>query len=210
MGCQLYERSGNFNPLPPWGGRPCNRPDIIKDALRFQSTPSVGRETALNHSNARTNERFQSTPSVGRETSLLSSPRKLKGISIHSLRGEGDLPETLGNALAFNFNPLPPWGGRRTYYAHERRGRKIFQSTPSVGRETLYPVRFGSEPKKFQSTPSVGRETPRPDDRKKHRKNDFNPLPPWGGRLRDSKMKLYKLKISIHSLRGEGDSIQRD
>ncbi len=56
-------------------------------------------------------------------------------ISIHSLRGEGDVQVHIGEQLTHTF-----------------------QSTPSVGRET------GGEKKeegghKFQSTPSVGRET---------------------------------------------------
>ena len=59
----------------------------------FQSTPSVGRATTKN-TNQRANNakgKFQSTPSVGRAT----------------LKGRRSVP------LQWNFNPRPPWGGRR-------------------------------------------------------------------------------------------------
>ena len=102
---------------------------------------------------------------------------------------------------------------------------EIFQSTPSVWRETVHIVK---QKKKniFQSTPSVWRETQL--NKKYHggitisihslrmegdgsiMSNDsktghFNPLPPYGGR-RDV-LKLIKViyRISIHSLRMEGD-----
>ena len=35
------------------------------------------------------------------------------GISIHALRGEGDLSERVKMLEHKNFNPRPPWGGRR-------------------------------------------------------------------------------------------------
>ena len=102
----------------------------------FQSTPSVGRETynalwVILHA-----FRFQSTPSVGRETRYegkkmpwdIISIHSLRGegdafgswvyligscISIHSLRGEGDARKQYYNVCVDDFNPLPPWGGRR-------------------------------------------------------------------------------------------------
>ena len=101
-------------------------------------------------------------------------------ISIHALRGEGDLLcKSLIGKLDY-FNPRPPWGGRLT----GRRGTlfsRLFQSTPSVGRATFTLIKnpktleisihalrgegdpargyCGSECKLFQSTPSVGRAT---------------------------------------------------
>ncbi len=104
-----------------------------------------------------------------------------------------------------HFNPLPPWGGRQPPAV--RTGMlRIFQSTPSVGRETMRWTVCRSR-KRFQSTPSVGRET------QNHRYffaiacisihslrgegdseleldvlsfSNFNPLPPWGGRLQET------------------------
>ena len=103
--------------------------------------------------------RFQSTPSVGRATFILSF------IMIYSL----------------NFNPRPPWGGRHRVGAFFGCPIK-FQSTPSVGRATQGFFENLIESIKFQSTPSVGRATLfhlfGADSR-----SNFNPRPPWGGRL---------------------------
>ena len=61
----------------------------------------------------------------------------------------------------------------------------------------------------FQSTPSVGRET---DVIKLYTEltYDFNPLPPWGGRHTTAKSAQNLESISIHSLRGEGDEFNDD
>ena len=56
----------------------------------------------------------------------------------------------------------------------------------------------------FQSTPSVGRETTF-RTLLKNTSEYFNPLPPWGGRHFRERYTLYAIHISIHSLRGEGD-----
>ena len=100
-------------------------------------------------------------------------------ISIHSLRVEGDGWRTALNA----------------YF-------RVFQSTPSVWRETAQEF-VGNELLRFQSTPSVWRET--------HTvirqlvSLDFNPLPPCGGRPTKKSDDPKVTKISIHSLRVEGD-----
>ena len=122
---------------------------------------------------------FQSTPSVWRETYNASEYDLMWGISIHSLRMEGDgaitTPGYVGDISIhslrmegdsrhcacgrsqLHFNPLPPHGGRLPFS-----NRRFTDST-------------------FQSTPSAWRET-----------HNWKPLP-----LRDC--------ISIHSLRMEGD-----
>ena len=124
--------------------------------------------------------------------------------------------------------------------------RGQFQSTPSVWRETVFSVFYGKI-LPFQSTPSVWRETQRATaqcltvlisihslrvegdesiDIKTDAENDFNPLPPCGGRRPILFKLLSKIyfnplppcggrhvptslatleKISIHSLRVEGD-----
>ena len=80
-----------------------------------------------------------------------------------------------------------------------------FQSTPSVGRATgrhALPVLL---PAVFQSTPSVGRATTIPA-RIEIYSSDFNPRPPWGGRRCGLELLQIEIAISIHALRGEGDS----
>ena len=79
----------HFNPLPPYGGRPERRCLAMK---RFK---------------------FQSTPSVWRETYNASEYDLMWGISIHSLRMEGDFVTLFYFHLCTShFNPLPPHGGR--------------------------------------------------------------------------------------------------
>ena len=104
-------KPGNFNPLPPHGGR-------LMPIVIFFFSPA-----------------FQSTPSAWRETNVLPNPMPNHGISIHSLRMEGDPLTAQLETIAFisihslrmegdcipisrilqtcHFNPLPPHGGRR-------------------------------------------------------------------------------------------------
>ena len=89
---------------------------------------------------------------------MLDNLKLGRQISIHALRGEGDKSSRLSNET-----------------------RSQFQSTPSVGRATISEQCSSVRPS-FQSTPSVGRAT------LLHmawisQKGDFNPRPPWGGRL---------------------------
>ena len=86
----LLKLHGNFNPLPPCGGRP--------GAAFDNMLPRV--------------------------------------ISIHSLRVEGDYADSLLLLRIGYFNPLPPCGGRPTYPDIYFKILTIFQSTPSVWRET--------------------------------------------------------------------------
>ena len=127
-------------------------------------------------------------------------------ISIHSLRMEGDISIKNMTANYPYFNPLPPYGGRHPRM-RLRRMPETFQSTPSVWRETVLQV--------------VGQSTG----------HHFNPLPPYGGRrgrrgrgtgrggfqstpsvwretFSGTKTGLER-RISIHSLRMEGDRASR-
>ena len=81
--------NGHFNPLPPCGGR-LNGSGDSRQQWRFQSTPSVWRETYL-LATMPESAVFQSTPSVWRETADRQSRLRRVWISIHSLRVEGDL-----------------------------------------------------------------------------------------------------------------------
>ena len=100
---------------------------------------------------------FQSTPSVWRETEGMQKLKPYLYISIHSLRVEGDGGVNGTHHLATDFNPLPPCGGRLKPPEYTVT-LSLFQSTPSVWRETVncWCRRIHSI---FQSTPSVWRET---------------------------------------------------
>ncbi len=149
-------------------------------------------------------KKFQSTPSVGRATPKQKPKKTNKGISIHALRGEGDLV-LVSCALihTFYFNPRPPWGGRRLWLGSTGLLYR-FQSTPSVGRATSKTYQTFFPKFKFQSTPSVGRATP-PLQELVTQSANFNPRPPWGGRPPNLQAYTLSTSISIHALRGEGD-----
>ncbi len=168
-----------FNPRPPWGGRQEQRTNLnLKE--KFQSTPSVGRATTSRRPRATTISRFQSTPSVGRAT----------------VTGETD------SDLVIDFNPRPPWGGRRYRRKISCLNCHFNPRPPWGGRPAQGGRKFKSC--KFQSTPSVGRAT-RPNLFRLQYRRNFNPRPPWGGRPEASMCPVSRLKISIHALRGEGD-----
>ena len=153
----------------------------VQKLRTFQSTPSVRRETDYGTTDDAEDVQFQSTPSVRRETAMF-------------LRF---------STCEMYFNPLPPCGGRRDIDgAFQVLGE--FQSPPSVRRETLenniisekrmeisiHSLRAEgdqglsdtcSRTRQFQSTPSVRRETS-PQVRTAQSYENFNPLPPCGGR----------------------------
>ena len=146
-----------FNPRPPWGGRLKRATSYAAHSV-FQSTPSVGRATIGAHLLHFISFLFQSTPSVGRATAV---PTRLSSIvimiSIHALRGEGDV-------ISFIF----------------RSRIQLFQSTPSVGRATSRARSIFEVPKDFNPRPPWGGRRALKFARRQQ--SYFNPRPPWGGR----------------------------
>ena len=104
--------------------------------------------------------------------------------------------------LVIDFNPRPPWGGRRYRRKISCLNCHFNPRPPWGGRPAQGGRKFKSC--KFQSTPSVGRAT-RPNLFRLQYRRNFNPRPPWGGRPEASMCPVSRLKISIHALRGEGD-----
>ena len=171
----------NFNPLPPWGGRPVNSSLTKVSRMHFNPLPPWGgrqfyllpvfqehdisihslRGEGDNGAVHTTQSKggFQSTPSVGRETSL----------------------ESCQIYFRFYFNPLPPWGGRRPRRLSRFKFRRVI---------SIHSLRGEGDGTDYYYT-SYG--------------NNFNPLPPWGGRQNRFSLLVTTLEISIHSLRGEGD-----
>ena len=154
-----------------------------------------------------------------------STPALRRTISIHSLRVEGDLINAMhlntskisihslrveGDWYAFvrlfvsglHFNPLPPCGGR-PLFASIRVPHFVFQSTPSVWRETALPKH--RERRRPISIHSLRVEGDQMFSFGSQPIKHFNPLPPCGGRRKDSVAMCYIVDISIHSLRVEGD-----
>ena len=145
----------------------------------FQSTPSAWRETICGYNeNQFTGISIHSLRMEG-DLQRGERVRTKHRISIHSLRMEGDLICISLDALTTDFNPLPPHGGRPSS-THFSGRRKKFQSTPSAWRETCN-TRSSDHGRLFQSTPSAWRET-----------KSTTGVDTWEF-------------ISIHSLRMEGD-----
>ena len=168
-----------FNPLPPYGGRLASDRNDVR-SRHFNPLPPYGGRPWIEMPTCTHLSKVQSTPSVWRETVFTSHSQTLPGISIHSLRMEGDPRHDMPAEFLRNFNPLPPYGGRLRENSSPG-GGLVFQSTPSVWRETgvVFPVavdtvisihslrmegdymRLGDSfiDSAFQSTPSVWRET---------------------------------------------------
>ena len=108
---------------------------------------------------------------------------KFTAISIHSLRGEGDIPgDAVGVFLNISIHSLRGEGDAEK--KHDKRVLSI--SIHSLRGEGDVTIRTLPDPEiLFQSTPSVGRETLVALDL------------------------LRIIRISIHSLRGEGDVFNR-
>ena len=140
---------------------------------------------------------------MGRATLPLLRRCPLSDISIHALRGEGDIDWSILLPNLSNFNPRPPWGGRQDSSSgselnifisiHALRGEgdakaeahsvevPVFQSTPSVGRATFAVFNLCHFGGYFNPRPPWGGRPIRPTPQD-HMPCYFNPRPPWGGR----------------------------
>ena len=169
----------NFNPRPPWGGRP-TRIKIKRMFAPFQSTPSVGRAT----------DGEKSTEKDGQL------------ISIHALRGEGDSVMICSSSRFADFNPRPPWGGRQLPSQRIQLLPHFNPRPPWGGRPARSVYRTALPP--FQSTPSVGRATDLNINIKAKVIISIHALRGEGDRVLGARRHIGLL-ISIHALRGEGD-----
>ena len=178
--CVEKRQREDFNPRPPWGGRQ-NQGAVDASVKEFQSTPSVGRATATNLGLKNDRADFNPRPPWGgrlchnphrRHTTADISIHALRGegdlaikvvrkfgikISIHALRGEGDRRRVATAPNICNFNPRPPWGGRQELIVQYNRLRHFNPRPPWGGRH-------------------------RPPFSESHHTKNFNPRPPWGGR----------------------------
>ena len=171
--------SFHFNPLPPHGGRLITCANDFS-VLIFQSTPSAWRETRFVCRTIDSRMYFNPLPPHGGRLDAGDTRFAHYGISIHSLRMEGDavriliqkcqpyfnplpphggrLPTSCISSSHLHFNPLPPHGGRLRFRCNLQVD-VVFQSTPSAWRETPNVV-INAICAAFQSTPSAWRETP--------------------------------------------------
>ena len=104
---------------------------------RFLSTPSVGRATAGREGDPVALAVFLSTPSVGRATLVKVFGGSQILISIHALRGEGDLARDGRDMWPPGFLSTPSVGRATSSSFSSSLWALIFLSTPSVGRATM-------------------------------------------------------------------------
>ena len=106
----------------------------LQKVSKFLSTPSARRATAETPSLSQA-WIFLSTPSARRATATAAASSAQTKISIHALREEGDRFPAALPAVARNFYPRPPRGGRRPPHRRPLTKRE-FLSTPSARRAT--------------------------------------------------------------------------
>ena len=143
----------HFNPLPPYGGRPIAH-CAVKLVVNFNPLPPYGGRLETYHS-VTDAVAFQSTPSVWRETDIDSDEEEGKNISIHSLRMEGDLVYTPFRGNRAYFNPLPPYGGRPS----RLRGQPWhdhFNPLPPYGGRPSSNLQLRASPVHFNPLPPYG------------------------------------------------------
>ena len=174
-----------FYPRPPRGGRPekaaCARGDM---AISIHALREEGDLRGLPRGLLLLRISIHALREEGDDLTI-HVDRDLRRISIHALREEGDHCMNTASMSVSYFYPRPPRGGRPQL---ETYGGKLveFLSTPSARRATQSVMSFWYTTSLFLSTPSARRATPR---------RGGSGLP---------------CGISIHALREEGDSKNRD
>ena len=173
-------RHDNFYPRPPRGGRQ-PLPVMLWPLLLFLSTPSAGRAT--------TGENHR---------------HRQEQISIHALRGEGDRRKTanLRGGIEISIHALRGEGDGR--WTGRPGGWKISIHALRGEGDVLEKVVY-QKLNEFLSTPSAGRATSELTATMPSCEN-FYPRPPRGGRPPCLPLLRGEQGISIHALRGEGDS----
>ena len=140
-----------------------------------------GEGNAIRGSDIKNSVRFQSTPSAGRATRREPLQQGLNAISIHALRGEGNYPaRPLYRGDCISIHALRGEGNGETTRC--ARTRCHFNPRPPRGGQLMDTIRM------TQRSP------------------DFNPRPPRGGQPDITSTPLLYNTISIHALRGEGNS----
>ena len=199
-------RLSNFYPRPPRGGRQVggggrgggqtflSTPSARRATFPFcghlpifvfLSTPSARRATRVRQAVWLASMNFYPRPPRGGRRPSTAGRVRYRDISIHALREEGDDRAAGIDRTNSYFYPRPPRGGR----LHSSRCQNInlgFLSTPSARRATASSWACSQYRGIFLSTPSARRATA-------HQEIDH-----------------FRIHISIHALREEGDDNQLD
>ena len=200
----------NFYPRPPRGGRPCaSRPRPRRDCISIHALREEGDEP--NRKGVSTMKIFLSTPSARRATTAPCRPYTVPchfyprpprggrlrhchrsgqggGISIHALREEGDPFGYRRVKLKNDFYPRPPRGGR--LYLRKSRSDLEAISIHALREEGDKVSRVPS----WTSTISIHalrEEGDRMGCERVHRRTDFYPRPPRGGRPKPTRNDMH-------------------
>ena len=191
----------------------------------FLSTPSARRATYAELTGMLA-EKFLSTPSARRATLMVirvppkysdfypRPPRGGRRLRVMSRRGTWLFLSTPSARRAtfqrdtqdqndIHFYPRPPRGGRPGIVCLEQSKLTYFYPRPPRGGR-LFPVFISFFGSLFLSTPSARRATLLLKRTMSSCRN-FYPRPPRGGRLCTRLSARFRLAISIHALREEGD-----
>ena len=174
---QLY-----FYPRPPRGGRQPDSAPITHPSKHFYPRPPRGGRRIINEETDR-----------------------LRKISIHALREEGDAILANQNHIPYeiSIHALREEGDG----ADQRHQRQHCISIHALREEGDQKTRIASGPRgRFLSTPSARRATVQRAPRDQNHPH-FYPRPPRGGRLEVAPDNNPKNGISIHALREEGDVV---
>ena len=195
----------NFYPRPPRGGRPA-RTTATSRQMRFLSTPSARRATT-NRSLEVVTAQFLSTPSARRATSPRSFGGRIWIISIHALREEGDTPAISWRKRGkISIHALREEGDLVQVGAPQRHNG--FLSTPSARRATKFLGGVCADSQDFYPRPPRGGRHYRLVRLAKFDEFLSTPSARRATTQQDTPQKRYT--ISIHALREEGDSKNRD
>ena len=123
--------------------------------------------------------RFLSTPSARRATTSRDVQARYLIISIHALREEGDILDNYGFAVATDFYPRPPRGGRPAAFALQRAAAYFYPRPPRGGRRTRRPR---SNPRCGISIHALREEGDLTFSTTFDTATNFYPRPPRGGR----------------------------
>ena len=190
----------NFYPRPPWGGRPrpcppyrpqgqisihalrgegdCDTGRFRHDCGNFYPRPPWGGRQLSSLFNNAFHHFYPRPPWGGRQTGQRIAAL-IERISIHALRGEGDIKQEENQHEKVYFYPRPPRGGRRDSGAFLKDCANFYPRSPRGGRPRKNSLLWLVST--FLSTPSAGRATNLvwPVE---GRSMDFYPRPPRGGR----------------------------
>ena len=203
---RLRAEAADFYPRPPRGGRPtsCNG---TSGSRRFLSTPSARRATTRQAGLMQKATYFYPRPPRGGRLCGMPYGTQPETISIHALREEGDHRQLATGQPLHIFLSTP--SARRATCA---RSKSLYSSTISIHalREEGDAGALPSQSTEIHFYPRPPRGGRPATAATATAATDFYPRPPRGGRLEYADEIAAYEEISIHALREEGDSKNRD